>query len=386
MDRVLGRIRGAEPGPTLLCIGGVHGNEPAGVQALRKVLGALAPRAASMRGDFVALVGNRVALSLGRRFVDRDLNRAWTDGRMERFRVGGQPAECVEDLEQVELLGAIEDVVGSARGPVVLLDLHTTSGRGGPFTTFGDTLPNREVASHIPVPMILGLEELLDGTLLAFLGRHGIVGIAYESGQHEEPRAVDRAEAGVWLIVAAVGLLPESQLPEAAAGRKLLAGDTGHLPRALEMIYRHPIAPSDAFVMDPGYENFQPVKRGQAIARDARGPVRVEQDARILMPLYQSQGEDGYFLIREFSPFWFRASRVLRRLGVDRVVHLLPGLSLDPEMPDAVVVDRRVTRWYAPQLLHLLGFRKHEGLGARLVMRRRRLDDVRYVVRKPGPT
>ncbi|MDP2956313.1 MAG: succinylglutamate desuccinylase/aspartoacylase family protein [Longimicrobiales bacterium] len=385
MDRVMGWIRGAEPGPTLLCIGGVHGNEPAGVQALGTVLAALALRAASMRGDFVALVGNRSALSLGRRFVDRDLNRAWTDERMAKFRVDGQPTECVEDREQVDLLDAIEDVVENARGPVYLLDLHTTSGSGGPFTTFGDTLPNRALASHIPVPMVLGLEELLDGTLLAFLGRHGIVGTAYESGQHEEPRAVDRAEAGAWLIMAAAGLLPERLIPEAAAGRRLLESDAGHLPRAMEMFYRHHIEPPDGFVMDPGYQNFQPVKRGQAVARDVRGPVCVERDARMLMPLYQKQGEDGFFLMREFSPFWLRASSVLRRLGVDRMVHLLPGLSLDPEMPDAVVVDRLVARWYAPQLLHLLGFRKHEESGARLVMRRRRFDDVRYVVGGPRP-
>jgi hypothetical protein len=54
-------------------------------------------------------------------------------------------------------------------------------------------------------------------------------------------------------------------------------------------------------------------------------------------------------------------------------------------MPDAVVVNRRVARWGAQQFFHLLGFRKHEDAGPRLVMRRRRFDDVRYVVRGPTP-
>ena len=38
VDRVLGRVRGARSGPTLLCVGGMHGNEPAGVYALQSVL------------------------------------------------------------------------------------------------------------------------------------------------------------------------------------------------------------------------------------------------------------------------------------------------------------------------------------------------------------
>jgi succinylglutamate desuccinylase len=350
------------------------------------VLDRLAPRAAALRGDFVALAGNRSALTLGRRFVDRDLNRAWTDDRIQRLRTGAKPADAVEDREQVELLEAIESVVAQARGPVFFLDLHTTSGFGGPFTTFGDTLANRELAGQIPVPMILGLEELVDGTLLAFLGKHGMVGVAYESGQHAEARAVDRAEAAVWLTLATVGLLPQAQLPEATAGWKLLAHDSRHLPRAMEMIYRHDIGPLDGFVMDPGYGNFHPVRAGQAVARDVRGPVVVSREARLLMPLYQKQGDDGFFLIREFSGFWLRASYILRRLKVHRWVHLLPGVELDPDMPDAVVVNKKIARWGALQLFHLLGFRKEEDAGPRLVMRRRRYADSRYVVWGPAPS
>lgn len=385
VPRVLGAIQGPFPGPTLLCVGGLHGNEPAGVRALERVLEVLAPRTGIMRGELVALSGNRSALALSRRYVERDLNRAWTDDRVAALRGGGLPGGHAEDREQIELLRAIEEVVARARGPVYFLDLHTTSGAGGPFTAFGDTLPNRALAGHIPVPMILGLEELVDGTLLAFLSRHGIVGVVYETGQHAEPRAVERAEAGVWLVAAAVGLLPESRFPEAAAARKLLAKDTRHLPRAMEMVYRHPIGPEDDFVMDPGWENFRPVARGEVVASDVRGPVRSPRGGRLLMPLYQKQGEDGFFLIRDFSGFWLRASHLLRTLGVDRHVHWLPGISLDRRWPDAVVVDTRLARWYAVQFLHLLGFRKHEHDGPRMVMRRRRHEDARYVVRGPRP-
>jgi hypothetical protein len=65
------------------------------------------------------------------------------------------------------------------------------------------------------------------------------------------------------------------------------------------------------------------------------------------------------------------ASAVLRRLHVDRVATWLPGVREVPGDPDAVSVDRRVARFFAKQLFHLLGFRKVEEAGPRLVMRRR---------------
>jgi predicted deacylase len=385
MDRTLARVAGARPGPTLLCIAGLHGNEPAGVRAARAVAERLAPRAGAMRGDFVALAGNRRALAARRRFIHRDLNRAWTDERLERLRTAGRLNGTVEDHEQVELLDAIEEVVEAARGPIYVLDLHTTSGAGGPFTTFGDTLPNRGFASHIPVPMILGLEERVEGTLLAFLGRHGLVAVMFETGQHEEPMAVDRAEAGIWVEVAALGLLPEDRLPEASSGRKLLRRGMAGLPHLMEMRYRHPVEPADHFRMNPGWRNFQPVQAGQPVARDARGEVRAEQGGRMLMPLYQEQGEDGFFLVDEVAPMWLHISLALRCLGGDRVVHLLPGVRRDPDFPDGVVVHKRVARWYALQLFHLLGFRREEDLGDRLVLRRRRFDDARYTRCGPHP-
>lgn len=383
VERVLGRVRGVRSGPTLLCVAGMHGNEPAGVYALQSVLTQLTKQADEMAGEFVALAGNRAALAKGCRFVDRDLNRAWTADRLETLRNGG--SKDTEDREQVELLDAIEAIVEEARGPVYVLDLHTISGPGAPFSTFGDTLPNRDFAEHIPVPMILGLEELVNGTLLAFLGAHGLVAVVFESGQHFEPDAVDRAAAGVWISVATARLLPENRLPMLAEGRKALQRDAAGLPRALEMRYRHDIDPSDEFRMDPGYENFQPVDEGQVLARDSDGDVTVSETSRILMPLYQKQGEDGFFLVREFSSFWLRVSYVMRRVRLERLAHWLPGVTRDRHEPDTLHVNKHVARWFAKQLFHLLGFRELDDSGEHLVMRRRRFDEARFIAAGPTP-
>ncbi len=385
MERVLGRIRGPRPGPTLVGLAGLHGNERAGLRALRSVLDGLAPRTDEIAGEFVAMAGNLAALSVGRRFVDRDLNRVWSAERMDLLRRTGSIDGTAEEVEQREILETLQEVVSNARGPVYVLDLHTTSGGGGAFSTFGDTLPNRDFAEHIPVPMILGLEELIEGTLQGFLGVHGVVAVIFESGQHDEEAAVLRAEAATWISVASAGLLPERDLPVVTTARKLLRRETSRLPAALEMRYRHAITAADAFRMRPGFRNFQPVTRGQVVAADVRGEVRMPGSGRILMPLYQEQGEEGFFLIREFHPFWLRLSWAMRRVQADRIALRLPGVRPDPSSPDAVLVDKRVARWYAVQIFHLLGFRMHEDAGTHILLRRRRFDEARLVETGPLP-
>jgi len=167
-------------------VGGIHGNETAGILALQRVLASLWSREAHLSGEFIALRGNRRALAKGRRFVDWDLNRGWTEERVSAVR-GSQtrrPAEADarggEAQEQRELLEALEWTFAEARGEVYLLDLHSTSGPGAPFTTIADCSSSRDFAGSIPVPLILGLGEVLNGTLAAFVAGLGFPATVFE--------------------------------------------------------------------------------------------------------------------------------------------------------------------------------------------------------------
>jgi len=377
LSRVLGQLRGPEPGPTLLAIGGLHGNEPAGVLALNRVLEKLKGRETRMAGEFVALSGNRAALAEGRRFLSRDLNRAWTHGGIEAARAAqamnhhaapGAP----EDREQLELLSAIEAPLAAARGPVFLLDLHTTSGPGSPFSTIMDSLRSRHFALGIPVPLILGLGELVEGTLLEYMADRGIPGMVFEGGKHDSPIALDASEAGIWLSLARAGLIQEADFSEVRESRRRLREETRELPRALDLRYRHPVKAGDGFRMLPGMRSFQRVGEGEILARGPGGPVRAPLEGRLLMPLYQTQGEDGFFLIREFHPLWLTLSEILRRARADWILPLLPGIARDPEGEEGLIVDRRVARWFAMDILHLFGYRKKVETGNRLVVLKQR--------------
>ena len=373
-ERLVGWVRGRDPGPMLLCVGGLHGNEGAGVTALEDVVRQIASRAARMKGDFVAVRGNVRALRAGKRFLRYDLNRAWGIGGPAEEE-GGPGSSSDEDSEVAELLSVLEKVRGEARGHLYLLDLHTTSGGGGAFTTVGDSLDNRAFASAIPVPLVLGLEELVEGTLVGRLSEEGWTTAVFECGQHTEPEARRRAAAAIWILVREAGLLDARDVPEAEAGFESLSGEYGSLPKVMEMRYRHPVNEGDGYRTRPGLLNFQAVARGDVLGEDRSGQVTAPETGRILMPLYQEQGEDGFFVVREFSRVWLAISKALRRLGVARVVHWLPGVSRDPALPGALVANRHVARWFALELFHLLGYRRHLEERSRLVVvqRRRRL-------------
>ncbi len=363
----------------MVCLGGLHGNEPAGVSALARILERLGRRGMHV-GEFVALVGNRAAHAAGRRFVDSDLNRLWTGERVDALRAGPvSDLPTVEEVEQRELLDELEAIVSRARGPVMFLDLHTTSGGGGPFVSVGDTLQNREFALTFPTPLVLGLEEQVEGTLAAYLTQRGYLAVVFESGQHDDPRSVVLAEAAVWIALEHAGLRPTGTGPEPRWARRLLEEESRGLPRAVEMRYRHPVELGDEFRMKDGYENFQHVAQDEVLGYDRRGAVHSPETAMLLMPLYQELGSDGFFVVRPFRPMWLALSKALQVLQAGRFVHILPGIHRDPRRPDVLVVNRRVARWYALELFHLLGYRKQWDEGERVAVTRRPHDPP------PGP-
>ncbi|HEX6884930.1 MAG TPA: succinylglutamate desuccinylase/aspartoacylase family protein [Planctomycetota bacterium] len=378
----LPRVLGVHPpgpargGTLVLVVGGVHGNEPAGVRAIQAVLAELARRAPPFRGRLVGLVGNARALAQGRRYLTLDLNRQWTEERLRALRASSAPLGDPEALEQCALLEAFDEHLAQGFERVVLLDLHSTSAGGAPFSIVSDTLQNRPFAFALPVPVLLGLEERIEGTLLAWFADLGHVALCLEGGQNDLPSTVEHHVAALWLILAAAGCVAEADVPELAAHRARLATSAGHLPAVVELRYRYGIQPGTRFEMKPGYQNFQPVARGEELAWiDAgHGPrvVASPLGARLLMPRYQSLGDDGFFLGREVRPFWLRLSGLLRRAGMAGWVRFLPGVRRDPARSDQLVVDRRIARWLTVEILHLFGWRwrAREGRSVRFVRRR----------------
>jgi succinylglutamate desuccinylase len=350
-------------------VAGQHGNEPSGIVAMERVFAALDERALVPRGRVLGLSGNVGALAQGRRYLARDLNRMWTRAEVALAADGAD--DVPEEAERHELLGLLHAEFDRTDGTLLVLDLHTASSRTTPFVVLGDTLRNRRFARSFGAPIILGLEEELRDTLMEYVTGHGHVSLAFEGGQHDDPRSVDHHEAAIWIALVSLGSLAAGQVPDLERYRRQLRDARGSLPPVLEILGAHPIGPDDRFVMQPGYYNFQRVARGEHLATDRSGPILAPRDAILFLPLYQGLGTEGFFLARAVNPVWLRVSAALRRLGAPAVAPLLPGVHRHPELLDTLVVDRNVARFFAPQLFHLLGYRVRTADGDLEVRRRR---------------
>jgi succinylglutamate desuccinylase len=378
--RTIGSHSGAEPGPVVICVCGIHGNEPAGARAAERVLERLASVGPRFRGEFVAVAGNLAALERGCRFVEKDLNRQWTAEHLAAHeRAAGDGGEgasggalSCEDREQLEMWRTLEEHLRKGREGAYFIDLHTSSADGPPFATMGDTLRNRSFVTRLGLPIILGLEDQIDGALLEYVNNLGHVTVGIEAGRHDRPASIDLHESVLWLGLVAAGCLDPGDVEDLDVHRARIARAAEGIPQITEIRHRHAITEACGFRMAPGFQHFQPVRKGEVLATDVRGPVVAKETGVVLLPLYQVLGDDGFFLGREVHPFWLKVSAVLRKLGLPAWSHLLPGVSRHPGREDTLIVDTRIARIYPLDLFHLLGYRKRRWQGNVLMVTRRR--------------
>lgn len=347
--RQIACLRAEAAGSTLIVVAGLHGNEPAGILAARRVLARIEREQLLRAGEVVALAGNLPALNLNKRYLARDLNRVWLD----------EPtAEDSESWQRVELEAAIHAAVAARRGPAVVLDLHTSSAAGVPFAVFGDTLAQRDFAGGLPIPAVLGLNEILDGAMCQFWARRGCLCLAVEGGQHQAEDTISNLEAVILLCLNRAGMLDSRALGWIAEARDHLDRRRSGLPRLLEVLERHAVTDADQFQMQPGFRNIDVVKRGQLLARDCRGELRARKDGLVILPLYQGSGDDGYFWGRAISPLRQSMQALLRRIVPTATLGWLPGVRRDPARKRGFLLNAEGVNGLRLALLRALGYRR----------------------------
>ena len=303
LKRVVSRFSGNQDGPLLIVIGALHGNEKAGVEAIRLMKKMLEVEPITnpdfhFKGAFVGLIGNLQAYQSNKRFIDADLNRIWT-----KKNIKSDELTSSEATEQKQLIKAIKkEVRKNNPSEVVILDLHSTSSAGGIFTIPTKHTRSIKVGNTLHAPLITGMLDDVKGTLLGYYSQKKvcnlpITGIVFEAGQHEDPLSINRAIAAITNCMKAIGNVRVEDVEN--IHDKLLISYSKDLPKQSKLIYKHSISPPDAFRMSPGYQNFQVIKKGEILAYDVNGPVLSPTSGRILMPLYQSQGAEGFYIIKE---------------------------------------------------------------------------------------
>lgn len=293
--RVIGTHSTGEPGPLVLAMGGIHGNETSGVLAIESVLRQLQDNDIPISGSFMGLLGNRPALARGTRCVDEDLNRCF---RFERL-LSPVPQDPTIEEAQLREITTIIDELAEEHEDICFIDCHTTSAMTMPYISVNEHPESLHLAHHFPLSCVVGLEKSIPGCFGEYCNRLDYRGFTVEGGQHAELASIENHEAILWLLMAYSGAMHKEDIRNFSDYHESLARHTIEGCRHFRLAAHYRISDGENFIMRPGYVNFQKVSKGEVLADSDLGEIRSPCDARILMPLYQPQGDDGFFLLED---------------------------------------------------------------------------------------
>ncbi len=281
---------GLAPGPRLIILGAVHGNETCGTFAIERVVRDIDDGKIAIRAGSVTLVpvANPLAFARRSRTGERNLNR-------NLF-----PRDAPVDFE---------DRIANRLCPLlarhdVLLDLHSTRGRTEPFALVGPRdndgplQPFRHANEERALATRLGVRRFVHGWLDTYAQgverrlregratasnsdpRYGIgtteymrsVGgyaITLECGQHEDPAAVEVAYRAIRNALAHLGVVDDAPPPEITQYEALRLRDVVDRADADDRFERE-------------WASFDPLAKGELIRRGRRprSPRRRRQGRR----------------------------------------------------------------------------------------------------------
>lgn len=218
------RFEADTPGPDVVVLGVMHGNEIAGAVILDKLL---KEGVVPVRGSVTFVFGNPEAYARFdperpylNRFVDVDINRVWG---AELYDLADQRVEVVRSR-------TLRPVVERAD---YLLDLHTMQGSGAPVALVTDKPATMAFGSRMTsLPFILsGRMHQADRVRLRDYGRFGdpakaAVALQVEAGQHWSREAISTGYAIVREFLVCAGVTDGVALPASSRQRRLKIVET----------------------------------------------------------------------------------------------------------------------------------------------------------------
>ena len=293
-SRVIGKYTTGINGPLLFITAGVHGNEPSGVEALKKVFKALEEVKPKINGCIVGVIGNKNALKKNKRYIDEDLNRTWTEAN-----INGQNSSTSEQKEMHQLIEVLENFPEADFTKRYFMDCHTTSSESLPYVSVQLVNDNNKWAHNFPTYIVQGFSDIVYGAIDHYLSRIGLTGFTFEAGQHESKTSVENHEGMVWLALKEACNLDLSKIPNYPECVEKFSEKNAPDQKTFKIIYRHGLENNDDFKMKSGFKNFQKIYKEDLLAVQNGKEIKSDWNARIFMPLYQSQGNDGFFVIEE---------------------------------------------------------------------------------------
>jgi len=273
-------VLSSAPGPLVVVMGGVHGNEPSGVKAIDRLTREFQGGTLSLiKGTLLLVTANEEALKANVRAVHRNLNRLFKDNSNE--------PDCYETRRAEALKGILADAD-------FVLDLHSTTNPSPPFLMCEDD--GLESARGLGLErIVLGWASLESGALIGdtetWARRHGAKAFTLECGQHNDLAAPEIA------YEAARQLLRVSGLCESACDSKLSN-------QLVLRLYGVKLKVDEIFTFSRSFNGFDRLAAGEVIGQDSMGEHRVDRPSRIIFPIDPAKaamGSELYLLAEEIE-------------------------------------------------------------------------------------
>jgi succinylglutamate desuccinylase len=254
------RFSGEQPGPALVILGGIHGNEPCGVYAVEKLLAMLTGGELILTcGTLTLITANTEALKQNVRFVVANLNRLFKDN------------SSVVDCAEVRRAEELKPLLAKA---AYVLDLHSTSQPSPPFIVCEEG--DRSFAERLGVDWIVtgwaALDPALEGDTCTWASKHGAQAVTLECGQHNDPTAPEFAFAAAMRALSGLGMV---SVPHAK--------EPSQSPNVIKLYHAHILTRPD-FAYSRSYRGFAPIAEGECIGSDSQGEYCAPRAGRIIFP------------------------------------------------------------------------------------------------------
>jgi uncharacterized protein len=256
-------VKGRHAGPKILVLGGVHGNEYCGVEAIEKL-----KNIEISNGILRFIVANPEAVRRGVRFVDENLNRVI----------------CENDEPKTYEARLALELLFHLRWSDYCLDVHASN---TPSTTpfiIGNNLGLAEAISIETV--VTNMADYYPDSTIGYAMRHGSYALAIEGGYVKDPDSTHVAIESIEKFLVKCGVIMGSIKPITQ--------------KYLEIFYQHNNV--ESFVPLAGFADFQYLQKGELIGYEGNGQVVAPEEGRIMFPRKRPQGfGECFFLAKEIE-------------------------------------------------------------------------------------
>jgi succinylglutamate desuccinylase len=286
MSSGIWQVSGSRPGPHLVILGGVHGDEKTGIEVVKELYAMFQERKEKLCvGTLTLILGNEEAIKINKRGTspEYNLNRMFTE-----HHLSGPVLDFYESRRAHELASILQSVD-------ISIDIHSTSVPGRPFLPCAFTARHEKIYRWFDADLVLTDPDFILGgeraTTDEYVDSCGGTGICFETGF-----AGDTSRLPV-VLESILNILADKKMVSPSRSRTP--------PKPGYKVYR---LTRKILLTDEGFhyagtfpEPFHEVKKGEIIGYHGKRAERAEQEGVIAFPKAPEQwhvGHDLFFLAR----------------------------------------------------------------------------------------